>query len=170
MSKQIIVVAALGAVAFMVYQKTKAEVATRPVTQAPTDQPSVNVNGDMWAKILGSGAWKQLLGGTEANGAQAFVMRDWLGRPVTSDGVPVGSGDYLSDFVTYSTGLPSLVDEYRGSALYDSVSDFTTGAWVSNDGVSPMEASADGLRIGAGGVDFRNDSSNQFGWYRPGEQ
>lgn len=169
MSKQIIILGALGAVAFMVYQKTKTGGASRPVTQAATDLPSKNVLGDMWSKLLGTPTWKNMLGATEANGSQAFIMRDWLGRPVTSDGVPIGSGDYLYDSVTMLAGQDALplIDEYRGMGLYDSVQDLYTGNWTTNGGTSPLDQWADGLKVGGGGVDFQ--AAQPFAWARSGE-
>lgn len=149
-AKTVIVLAALGVAGFMVYQKTRAGTMARPVTQAPTNQPSMNVNSDMWAKILGDGAWMNLLGTSNGSGGQAFTMTDGYGRYTTSDGVPIGSGDYLSDFVSANTGLPSLVDEYYGRALYDSTDDLVTGNWTTNGGVSPL----DELRAGSAPMDF----------------
>lgn len=101
--KAIILVAAMGAVAFIVYQKTR----SAPALAQSAPVPTRNVNGDMWSKILGEGAWKLLTGGALANGTQAFVMNDGYGRVTTSDGKPIGSGDFLTDWVSTATGLPN---------------------------------------------------------------
>ena len=102
--KNLMVLAAVGAVAFIVYQKQKTA-AVAAVRSAPV--PSRNVNGDMWSALLGAGAWRNLIGGATNNGTQAFTMTDGYGRVTTSDGVPIGSGDYLSDWVSANTGLPA---------------------------------------------------------------
>lgn len=120
MSKQLVVLAAVGAVAFIVYQKQKTAMAAngRPLA-ASAPVPSRNVNSDMWAAILGAGAWRNLIGGATNSGTQAFTVTDGYGRITTSDGVPVGSGDHLTDWVSANTGLPNedYLDPYWNQNL-----------------------------------------------------
>lgn len=164
-AKGMIVLGAVGVAGFLVFQKMKAGTTTaaRPGTTGST-LPAMNMNGDMWGRLMG-GAWSQLLNASTGSGP-AFVMKDQFGRVVTSDGRPVGSGDYLTDYITMQTGLPALIDEYGGSdltrpALYDSVNDLTTGNWTTNGGVSPLDLLENG-----GGFDFRTNAAQPFGWAR----
>jgi hypothetical protein len=92
--------AAVGAAAYMLIAKSGAAGAVRPIA-AP---PSMNVNSDMWTRILG-GAWKQLEGTQTQGGSLSFLKKTFGGQVTTSDGKPIGSGDPIADWINVNTGL-----------------------------------------------------------------
>jgi hypothetical protein len=102
MSKDAILLIAVAAGAFMV-MKSKAATAAKPVAVAPA--PTKNVNDQLWTSLLGEG-WKMLKSAQNSDGSPAFLMKNWLGQTVTSDGKPVGS--QLQDLLpaTYGTFMP----------------------------------------------------------------
>lgn len=106
---------AVGVVGAVLLLKKKTAMAARPATGSPTAQPSTNLNGDMWARLLGK-SWQSMLQAGMVNqgagGNQPFVMRNLFGQVVTSDGTPVSSGDPLSDWVSMNTGLPTTYADY----------------------------------------------------------
>jgi hypothetical protein len=108
MSKNILLVAALGAAVFLVLQKqAQAKGATTPAAPAKgsTTPAQVNVNGDMWARLLGDG-WRNLVGAQNSDGTAAFLKNTW-GQITTSDGKPVYAGDPVAAWGTVAAGLPS---------------------------------------------------------------
>lgn len=112
---------AAAAVAIYLMTKNKTAIAaTRPAVAGG----SKNINGDMWARLLGSG-WQNLLQSGASKGTAngtPFVMSDGYGGLFTSDGTPVGTNDPIANWMAKDTGLP---------ALYGDTADYATGAWVS---------------------------------------
>jgi hypothetical protein len=133
-STNLILLAAIGAAVLLVVKK-QAQSAGMTVAQkqqagllyTPQQQQSVNMNGDMWSRLLGGG-WQNLVSTQYSDGSPAFLKNVW-GQVTTSDGKPVDGGDPMAAYIAASTGLPatthegptfpSAIDEYipGGSAL-----------------------------------------------------
>jgi hypothetical protein len=94
---------ALVAAGVFVMMKRTAATATKAPVLAPT--PTKNVNDQLWSSLLG-GSWKLLTDAQNSDGSPAFLMKNWLGQTVTSDGKPVGA--QLQDLLpaTYGTVMP----------------------------------------------------------------
>lgn len=116
MSKNLILVAAIGAAVLLVVSKQASAAKGPPMTTAqkqaagllytaPQTQ-SVNVNGDMWTRLLGDG-WRNLAGAQNADGTAAFLKRGMFGQVTTSDGKPVGGEDPGAGYFDVLAGLPS---------------------------------------------------------------
>jgi transcriptional regulator of nitric oxide reductase len=143
MSKDIILLAAIGAAVFLVMKKqataataqavaaggalTNAQKAAMGLIYTPQQTQVANVNGDMWARLLGDG-WRNLVGASNKDGTQAFVTNSY-GQVTTSDGKPIGSGDPVADFANVIGGVPvtaptpytdslfPLTDSFNGAIL-----------------------------------------------------
>lgn len=112
MSNNLILLAAIGGAVVLVLQKQAqaAGVAAQPMPvqglfYTPAQQQSANVNGDMWARLLGDG-WRNLVSTQNSDGSPAFLKNDF-GQVTTSDGKPVGGSDPMSAYVQSMTGLPT---------------------------------------------------------------
>lgn len=103
----LVLLAAVGVAGFVIYKKMGTPAAAaRPSTGSAAPLPTRNVMGDQFAALMGS-AWRNMVNGVTDTGRQAFTMTDGYGRTVTSDGKPIGTGDYLEDWVMANTGLPA---------------------------------------------------------------
>lgn len=116
MSKNILLLGAIGAAVLMVLSKQSAAANTAPMTTAqkqaagllytaPQTQ-SANVNGDMWTRLLGDG-WRNFASAQNADGSAAFLKNNSLGQVATSDGKPVGGDDPVAAFMQTMSGMPS---------------------------------------------------------------
>ncbi|MGZ8301212.1 MAG: hypothetical protein ACXW2U_00760 [Telluria sp.] len=120
MSKQLILLLAVGAAVVMVVQKqaqarqvnnapalagggmTAAQLRASGAMYQPEPRPSVNINGDMWARLLGDGA-RSLFGAT------------------TQDGRPTSGGDAIA---AYTNDLIMLQPDTYGPDYLGSISPF----------------------------------------------
>lgn len=113
MSKNILLLAAIGGAVFLVLQKQAQAATTTAATPAKTTTPAtVNVNGDMWARVLGS-TFAGFINSAAPGSTSTFLKNTW-GQITTSDGKPVYTGDPLSDFGQASPGLSSGNVDYVG--------------------------------------------------------
>lgn len=142
MSKDIILFAAIGAAVLLVMKKqavAHAATSGAPMTEAqkiaagllPTKQQNItaNVNGDMWARLLGEG-WRNLVGAQNPDGTKAFVTNSF-GQVTTSDGKPIGSGDPIADYANVIGGVPVAMP----TPLTDSLFPLTGSTGFDEDGV-----------------------------------
>jgi hypothetical protein len=142
MSKDIILFAAIGAAVLLVMKKQAVAAAVTqgaPMTEAqkiaagllPTKAQNItaNVNGDMWARLMGEG-WRNLLGAQNADGTKAFVTNSF-GQVTTSDGKPVGSGDPIADYANIIGGVPVAMPTPYTDALFP----ISTSTGFDDDGV-----------------------------------
>jgi hypothetical protein len=146
MSKDILLFVAIGAAVFLVVKKQAVAATTTqgaPMTEAqkiaagllPSKAQNItaNVNGDMWARLLGDG-WRNLIGAQNADGTKAFVTNSF-GQVTTSDGKPIGSGDPLADFSNVIGGVPVTAPTPYTDTLFpltDSYSDSGVLKWDFN--------------------------------------
>lgn len=104
-SNELVMMAAVGVAAVVLLNRAKA--ATAPAGTKSAAVPATSIRGDLWSAVLGGG-WKAITDAQNADGSQAFLMKNFLGQVVTSDGKPVGR-EYAEMFpATY--GLPLPVD------------------------------------------------------------
>jgi hypothetical protein len=130
MSKNLLLIAAIGGAVFLVLQK-QAQAAGMTVAQkqaagflnTPAQQKTVNVNGDMWARLLGDG-WRNLTTAQNTDGTPTFV-KNTFGQVTTSDGKPIDGGDPIAAWAAANVGLPtSGTPDYLASiSPYDSYID-----------------------------------------------
>lgn len=122
MSKNLVVIALVGAAVVLMMQR-KATAATpapvsavRPATTGKK-APSVNVNGDMWSRLMG-GAWRLMADAQNPDGTQKFVT-NLFGQPVTSDGKPIGGDDPIAAWMSMEgySAPPSPGDNLLDSVL-----------------------------------------------------
>lgn len=123
--------------AVLAYVVLKKKAAAPVAGPGGTQGQSQNVNGELWARLLGT-SWRSLVnsGSTNAGGSLPFFRNDGFGNLSTSDGVPITTGDPLADFVTRNTGL---------APVYDDTAKYATGDWVStlqNPAVAPTWTTA----------------------------
>lgn len=129
MSKDLILLAAIGAAVVLVLKKqqtTAQSAAGMTVAQKqaaglmPTKAQDItaNVNGAMWATLLGDG-WRNLVNAKNADGTRAFITNSF-GQAATSDGKPIGTGNPIDDMVTAWTGTSATPD----TPYYDMVTDY----------------------------------------------
>jgi hypothetical protein len=108
MSKNILLLAAIGGAVLLVLQKqTLAAAAAKPQQPQiyrPPNTQTVNMNGDMWTRLLGDG-WRNLTNGQNADGSAAFIKNVW-GNITTGDGKPVGGEDPIANYTQVAAGLP----------------------------------------------------------------
>lgn len=133
MSKELILVAAIGAAVLMVVSKqakasapamTAAQLQAKGFMYTPEQQRTANVNGDMWARLLGNG-WEYLSSAQNADGSPAF-LKNSFGQVTTTDGKPVNGGDPIAAFQQVAAGLPqgSFGTDYLGMiSPFDSLLD-----------------------------------------------
>lgn len=117
MSKDLILMAAIGAAVLLVLSKqaqaagsavamtTAQKQAAGLLYTAPQTQ-SANVNGDMWTRLLGDG-WRNLVGAQNTDGTAAFLKKNMFGQVTTGDGKPVGGEDPGAGYFNVLAGLPS---------------------------------------------------------------
>lgn len=115
MSKNILLMAAIGAAVLLVVNK-QAKAAAAPLTTAqkqaagllytPKQTQSANVMGDFWTILNGDG-WRNLAGAQNADGSQAFLKRNPFGQITTGDGKPVGGDSPMAAYAETLAGLPS---------------------------------------------------------------
>jgi hypothetical protein len=115
-SKNLILVAAIGAAVMLVLSKQSQAAAGAPMTTAqkqaagllytPPQTQSVNMNGDMWTRLLGDG-WRNLAGAQNSDGSAAFLKKNIFGQVTTGDGKPVGGEDPGAGYFDVLAGLPS---------------------------------------------------------------
>jgi hypothetical protein len=110
----ILALAAVCAVLVM----NKAKTATAPAGTASAPIQNTNVNDQLWKSLLGN-AWTSLRDAQNPDGSQAFLMKNFLGQTVTSDGKPVGQ-EYAAQFpATFGLMMPT-VDTTMGGTDYAS--------------------------------------------------
>ena len=137
MSKDILLLAAIGAAVVLVVSKqakaaapaglagglalTNSQKAQMGLIYTPEQKQSVNVMGDLWTKLMGTDGWRTLSGAQNSDGSAAFLKRDMFGQVTTGDGKPVNSPNQaFSDVVTDTMrqenylGQLSPYDEYFG--------------------------------------------------------
>lgn len=116
MSKNFLLLGAIGAAVLMVLSKQSQAAAAAPMTTAqkqaagllytaPQTQ-SANMNGDMWTRLLGDG-WRNLAGAQNSDGTAAFLKRNIFGQVTTGDGKPVGGDDPLAAYTQVLAGVPT---------------------------------------------------------------
>jgi hypothetical protein len=133
MSKEIILVAAIGAAVLLVIQKqaqarnaasgpalaaggmTAAQLQAAGLMYTPENRPTANVNGDMWTRLLGTG-WQYLQNAQNADGSPAF-LKNIFGQVTTTDGKPVSDRDPIAYYSPIVEGLnqDSYAPDYLGS-------------------------------------------------------
>ncbi len=121
MSKDLILIAAIGAAVFLVLSKQAQAGAvtvstTRPLTNAEKanmgliytapQQQSANIMGDMWTRLMGDG-WRNLVSAQNDAGGPAFIYKNSMGQIVTGDGKPVAGDDPQSAYFDVIAGLPT---------------------------------------------------------------
>lgn len=119
MSKQILLIGGVAALAVLMLNKARAQTAPAGTYSAPI--PTRNVQTEMWGSLLGTG-WKALTAAQNPDGSPAFLMRNWLGQTTTSDGrvvsdevaelFPYSYGNY--DDIEVKIGAPSNGVDYLG--------------------------------------------------------
>lgn len=116
MSKNILLLAAIGGAVLLVLSKQSQAAGAAPMTTAqkqaagllytaPQTQ-SANMNGDMWTRLLGDG-WRNLAGAQNSDGTAAFLKRNLFGQVTTGDGKPVGGEDPLATYTQVLAGVPT---------------------------------------------------------------
>ena len=109
----LLIAAGVGAALFLMGRKN----AIAAAQSAPI--ASKNLNSDMWSRILGDG-WRNLVNAQNDDGSRAFVMKNRVGQIVTSDGVPISSGDAIGDWLQATLGFsdqsaaPAVDNGYTG--------------------------------------------------------
>lgn len=103
MSKNILLIGAVAAVAVVMMNKARAQVAPAGSASAPVQ--TVNVQNQMWSQLLG-GAWKSLTTAKNPDGSPAFLMKNMFGQITTSDGKVVS--DEVAELFPYTYGLGDL--------------------------------------------------------------
>lgn len=83
MSKNIILIGGVAAIAVLMLNKARAQTAPAASMSAPV--PTRNVQSELWGSLLGVG-WKALTSAQNPDGSPAFLMKNWLGQTTTSDG------------------------------------------------------------------------------------
>jgi hypothetical protein len=112
MSKNILLLAAIGGAVVLVMQKqaqaaglTTAQKQQQGMLYTQQQQQSANVNGDMWARLLGDG-WRNMVTAQNQDGSASFLKNMW-GTVTTSDGKPVDAGDPIAAWMQANVGLPT---------------------------------------------------------------
>jgi hypothetical protein len=106
--------AAVGIV--LVMNKAKAATALAGSASAPIR--NLNVNDQLWSNLIGKG-WTALRDAQNADGSPAFLMKNFLGQTVTSDGKPVGQ-EFAAAFPATYGGMMPTVDTAMGGPDYAS--------------------------------------------------
>lgn len=130
MNKNLILLAAIGAAVMLVLQKQAQAAAATTATTTSSNPKTVNVNGDMWTRLLGAG-WLNLTGAQNPDGSPAFLMNNW-GQVTTSDGKPVDGGDPIAAWTAANVGLPTPTDntDYAASLFPTLGSGLSGLGWV----------------------------------------
>ncbi len=105
MNKNLILIAAAAAGAFLLLKQARPATGPRVGTTTANPVASKNVNSDMWSLLLGNG-WRNLVSAQNPDGSGAFLMKNAYGQTVTSDGTPVSTGDPVNDYLQTSLGFP----------------------------------------------------------------
>jgi len=93
MNRDILILgAAVAGVMFMAKQAQANSTKPAVIAQSGTGKVANNINNELWKGVLG-GAWKALVdqSASSAGSDGSFLMRNWLGEVVTSDGKPIDS-------------------------------------------------------------------------------
>ncbi len=125
-NRDIVLMAALVVGAVLYMKRAKAA----PTTAAPKGNQvqTTNIQDQRW-NALASGAWKLLKDAQDKEGGAAFLMKNWMGQTVTSDGKPVG--EELGDMFPYAygDGVSDSIDYGETPNLIDGLFKTTSGMW-----------------------------------------
>ncbi|OEZ93475.1 hypothetical protein JAB8_05910 [Janthinobacterium sp. HH106] len=123
-NRDIVLVAALVVGAVLYMKRAKAS----PTTTVPKggQVQTNNVQDQRWNAVIG-GAWKFLKDAQNKDGSPAFLMKNWMGQTVTSDGKPVG--EQLGDLFPYAYG-----DGMTDSVSYGDTPDLINGLFPTLSG------------------------------------
>jgi hypothetical protein len=140
-SKNIILLAAIGAAVLLVVRKqaqaasqatggmdpgqrmTNAQLAAAGLLYSPAQTKMVNANGDMWTRLMGDG-WRNLTSAQNPDGSAAF-LKNMFGQVTTGDGKPVAGDDPIAAYMQTAAGLPVATgaDLLASISPYDSYID-----------------------------------------------
>lgn len=145
MNDNLILAVAIGAAVFLVVKKQGQAIASqtglsqtgRPLTLeekqklglvANTNpQTTANMNGDYWARLLGTGF---------AAAGSSGLLKNIFGQTATSDGKPISGNDPLVAFNNAMNGRPSEDADYVGD-LFPITSDVMEwGQYTNGDGAT----------------------------------
>jgi hypothetical protein len=106
--KNALLIVAIGGAVLLVLQKQAQAAAVSPKASSSTINAAktVNVNSDMWSRLLGDG-WRNMVGAQNADGSAAFLMKNMFGQITTSDGKPIDGGDPIAAYAQTVAGLPT---------------------------------------------------------------
>lgn len=116
-TNDVVVLSALAVGAVLLMNKAGAKAGKVRAGVASSEPASVNMQGDVWKALLGNG-WTALRDAATDTGGPAFLMKNWLGQTVTSDGKPVGQEFMELAPTTYGLEIP--VDTSFGGKDYES--------------------------------------------------
>ena len=125
-NRDIVLVAALVVGAVLYMKRVKAS----PTTTAPKgNQTQTNNIQDQRWNALGAGAWKLIKDAQNKDGSIAFLMKNWMGQTVTSDGKPVGEQLAEQFPYAYGDGVTDSVDYGETPNYIDGLFKNTSGMW-----------------------------------------
>lgn len=143
MKDNLILAVAIGAAVFLVVKKqgqaiasqTGAVGAGRALTLAEKQamglvsnpQTTANMNGDYWARLLGTGF---------AAAGSAGLLKNIFGQTSTSDGKPISGNDPLAAFNNAMNGRPSEDADYVGDLFPITSEVMDWGKYTNSDGSS----------------------------------
>ncbi len=118
MNKNLLMIAAVAVAAVMVLNRAAAQVAPAGSKSGPI--PATNINNQLFTDILGGG-WTSLRDAKNADGSQAFLMKNFLGQTVNSLGVPVSEvweeslPNTYGNYIPIDVGAPGDGSDYLGT-------------------------------------------------------
>lgn len=101
-TNDVAVLAALAVGGVLLMNRAKGLTPAATKSQQPA---TMNMQGDVWQKLLGNG-WQMLADATRSDGGPAFLMKNWLGQTVTSDGKPISQQYMGLAPTTYGMEIP----------------------------------------------------------------
>jgi hypothetical protein len=104
-TNDVVVLAGLAVAGVLLMNRAAAAKGVLPAGSLSRPAPTVNVNDGVWNALLGEG-WKALKDASTSSGGPAFLMKNWLGQTVTSDGKPVGQEFMELAPTTYGLEIP----------------------------------------------------------------
>jgi len=116
-TNDVVVLAGLAVGAVLLMNRAGAAKGMLPAGSKSTQPATVNLQGDVWQKLLGNG-WSMLADATRADGGPEFLVRNWLGQTTTTDGKPISEQYMELAPTTYGLELP--VDTSYNGTDYES--------------------------------------------------
>ena len=130
-NKNLTLIALAVAALVLVPKIASAQAMKKPAGSASKPIKNINVNDDMWLRLLRDG-WKNIRDAQNEDGTRAFLKKNSSGQIVTSDGKPVNTSDPVTDYLQANLGFTEEQVSYENNF-------FATKAMTGRDLTDPMD-------------------------------